>query len=114
MSEFASLSSFTDLDSFSTDWVNDGYSPNGGDGPELQLDSLCLGAQDMIAYSTPGNPNTYIVEITDSIFHDDEGGSTVTEPQTISDLTSSNCKVYISLWDEGWGEPWPRFMPALM
>ncbi len=108
VSQFTSLASFTTVAAFkSSAWLYDGYSPNGGDAEELQLDALDSAAQDMVAHSTPGNPNRYIVLVTDSAFHDDEGGSTVTESQVTSELTGSGCKVYISLYDYDGSWIWP-------
>lgn len=98
--QFKSLNNFTTVNNFISGYVNNGYSPNGGDWPELQLDALHLAVEDMSEYSTPGNPNRYIVLITDYWFHQNEGGSEVTKGQVINELTASGCSVYISLWEE--------------
>jgi hypothetical protein len=103
-SELSSLDAFATVDSFISDWVHDDYAPNGGDEPELQLDALHLAAQDMGDYSTPGNPNRYIVLITDHEFHylndpyPSSGCSVLTKADEVDELTTSGCRVYISLW----------------
>ena len=103
--QFISLDSFTSVADFINVWVKNGYAPDGGDNPELQLDALQLGVQDMNAYSTPSNPNRYIVLITDDVFHENTCGSTVTEGDVIDELTASGCRVYISLWEDP-SDPW--------
>lgn len=94
------MDSFTTITNFISSWVYNGYSPDGGDPAELQLDALHLAALDMNEYSTPDNPNRYIVLITDNVFHQNECGSEVTKSQVINELTASGCRVYISLWEE--------------
>lgn len=98
-SECKSLAQFTTLSAF-TEWLNSSYEPEGGDRPELQLDALHFAAQDMSAHAV--SPRRYIVLITDSDFHENEGGSTVTMVQVVSELTATGCPVFISLW--GWSE----------
>ncbi len=101
---FTSLSGFQSVAGFDS-WVDNGYDPSGGDSPELQLDALHYAAQDMDAYSTPNNPNRYIVLITDSNYHysgDGYGASTLTEDGESQELTSSGCQVYISLWEDAY------------
>ena len=49
MDQLVSLNTFTNVGSFISGWVNNGYSPWGGWDPELQLDALHLAAQDMNA-----------------------------------------------------------------
>ena len=97
--QLASLGAFAGVASFISTWVNNDYGPDGGDPQELQLDALHIAAQDMNAHSTPGNPNRYIVLITDNIYHEHEGGSTVWKQDVVAELTNSGCKVYISLWE---------------
>ncbi len=107
--EFRSLSAFSSVSNFESAWLNDGYQPNGGDSPELQLDALDSAAQDMTTYSTPGYVNRYIVLITDNVFHylyDPYGDSNpcysnLIPSTVIADLQNSGCKVYISLYDDG-------------
>lgn len=106
--EMALLDAFVDVEAFIDNFVNDGYTPYGGDGPELQLDALHLAATDMNGYSTQGNPNRYIVLITDAPFHEDDydpytgSGSHYSEAEVVDELTESECKVYISLWGAGY------------
>lgn len=100
MAQFTSLNSFSSVTGFISSWLNNGYSPDGYDAAELQLDALHLAAQDVNAYSTAGNPNRYIVLITDNVFHENEGGSSVTKSQVTTELTNSGARVYISLWEQ--------------
>ena len=100
MSQLSSMESFTTVNDFISGWVNNGYSPVGGDAPELQLDALHLAAEDMNAYGVPGR--RYVVLITDNTFHEGQCGSIVTEQQVIDELIASGCMVYISLWDEAY------------
>ena len=92
-----SLGQFTSVASI-VSWLDTYYGPDGGDGPELQLDALHFAAQDMAANAVSNRK--YILLITDTIYHEDEGGSLVTKPQVISELIAAGCPVYISLWDE--------------
>ncbi len=55
----------------------------------------------MNADSTPGNPNRYIVLVTDGPYHENERGSSLTQSQVISALADSECQVYISLYING-------------
>ncbi len=108
---FTSLSGFQSVAGFDS-WVDNGYDPSGGDSPELQLDALHYAAQDMDAYSTPNNPNRYIVLITDNTYHyandpygpypGDVWPSNLTVNGVASELTSSGCQVYISLWEDAY------------
>jgi len=103
MAQLESLSGFTSVSDFLSGWLDKPYWPNGGDAAELQLDALHLAAQDMNAYSTAENPNRYIVLITDNVFHYLNDGSgtntTMTKAGVTEELTSSGCRVYISLWE---------------
>jgi len=104
--QLSSLTDYTTLNDFVANWIDNGYSPSGGDPQELQLDALHLAVTDMNSYSVPGNPNRYIVLVTDAPFHENEGGSVVTEDQVKSELAASGCKTYLSLWDDGyWSAP---------
>ncbi len=119
-SELTDLGAITSAGIFINNWVNDNYSPGGGDKPELQLDALDSAAADMNAHSTPGNSNRYIVLVTDDVFHflndqtvcytgpqESFGGSSkqvLGSTGVIADLQNSGCKVYISLYDVG-GNP---------
>jgi len=105
-SQLVSLSAFVRVSSFISTWVNNDYGPDGGDPQELQLDALHIAAQDMNTYSTAGNPSRYIVLITDNVYHEHEGGSTVWKQDVITELTNSGCKVYISLWVQNPLDPW--------
>ena len=109
--ELTHLGAITSTGNFINNWIYDGYRPDGGDAPERQLDALDSAAQDMNARSISGNPNRYIVLITDSVFHclGDGGPSTLIKGDTnsgeIQKLTATGCEVYISLWDNGTWQP---------
>jgi len=102
--QLSSVGSFRDVDSFITAWVKNGYSPLGGDSPELQLDALDIALEDMNEYSVANNPNRYIVLITDNSFHEDDydpatgWGSQFTKRAIIDRLEASGCRAHISLW----------------
>jgi len=102
-SQLSSLSDFTDIADLISGWVHNGYSPYGGDFTELQLDALHLAAEDMNDNSASGNPNKYIVLITDYDYHykdDGSGKSTLTEDEVRDELEDSGCAVYVSLWED--------------
>jgi len=91
---------FDDLDGFTYWWLADGYSANGGDWPELQLDALDYAAQEMNAHAT--DSRKFIVLVTDDVYHylgDGYLASTETKQGVTDALTASGCSVFISLWD---------------
>lgn len=96
-SQKLSLGQFTSVASI-TNWLDTYYAPDGGDGPELQLDALHYAGEDLDANAT--SVRKYILLITDTNYHENEGGSLVTKSQVISELTDIGCPVYISLWNE--------------
>ena len=100
--EKRSLSQFTTLTAF-VNWLGTSYRPNGGDDPELQLDALHYAALDM---DNAVSPLKYIVLITDNTYHNNEGGSTVSLTQVNSELTTSGCPVFLSLWELPTGVGW--------
>jgi hypothetical protein len=89
------LSQFTTLSAL-INWIDTTYTPVGGDDYELQLDALHIAVHDMMNSSAR---RKYVVLLTDSPFHDNEGGSTVTKQHVLDDITALGCPVYLSLWD---------------
>ncbi len=104
MAEFASISTFSNISSFISEWLDDGYQPRGGDGRDLQLDGLHYAAQDMILHST--SSRRYIVLVSDYLYHaaDIDGLSPYTASGIAAELSSADPSpgeqflVYISLW----------------
>lgn len=96
-SQKLSLSRFSTTDAFIAS-LSAYYGPDGGDGPELQLDALHYAALDMATNAL--SSRKYIVLITDTTYHDNEGGSKISKAQVIQELTASGCPVFVSLWDE--------------
>ena len=94
---FRSLGVFQNLAGI-TQWIENGYSPDGCDPYELQLDALHYAALDVNAYAS--SSRKYIVLITDNKYHNHEGGSTVWKDDVRNDLIATGCPVYISLWND--------------